>query len=91
MVFRYSGTKPEDWGVTGLVFIAESHISLHTFVERSFINIDVFSCKDFAADRVIKDLKDKFELVKIRSCLVKRKWDATDLSDSEEILQLNHV
>src|SRR5829696_383876 len=32
-VFRYSGVKPEDWGVTGVVIIAESHISIHTFAE----------------------------------------------------------
>ncbi|MCX6005230.1 MAG: S-adenosylmethionine decarboxylase [Chloroflexi bacterium] len=91
MVFRYSGLKPQDWGVTGLVFIAESHISLHTFVERNFINIDVFSCKDFDADRIIADLKDKFELVKLRSCLVRREWDPAELRDSGEVLQLNTI
>ncbi|MDD5312945.1 MAG: S-adenosylmethionine decarboxylase [Dehalococcoidia bacterium] len=91
MVFKYSGVKPQDWGVTGLVFIAESHISLHTFVERNFINIDVFSCKDFDADRIISDLKDKFELVKLRSCLVRREWDPAELHDGAEILQLNTI
>ena len=30
-VFRYTGTVPEDWGVSGFVLIAESHISIHTF------------------------------------------------------------
>jgi len=91
MVFKYSGLKPQDWGVTGLVFIAESHISLHTFVERNFINIDVFSCKDFDADRIISDLKDKFELVKLRSCLVRREWAPAELHDGAEILQLNTI
>jgi hypothetical protein len=28
-VFRYVGTKPEDWGISGIVFIAESHICIH--------------------------------------------------------------
>jgi len=91
MVFRYSGKKHEDWGVTGLVFIAESHISLHTFVERNFINIDVFSCKDFDANRVVKDLKEAFELTRVRSCLLRREWKPEELPQSEEILQPNYV
>ncbi len=30
-VFKYSGLKPEDWGLSGFVPIAESHISKRTF------------------------------------------------------------
>lgn len=33
-VFRYQGTVEDDWGVSGVVLIAESHISIHTFPER---------------------------------------------------------
>ena len=91
VVFRYTGSKPEDWGISGLVFIAESHISLHTFVERNFINIDVFSCKDFDAEKVIGDLKEKFKLVKLRSCLIRREWKPDQLTEYSEILQLNTV
>jgi S-adenosylmethionine decarboxylase len=91
IVFRYSGIKPEDWGVSGLVFIAESHISLHTFVERRFINIDVFSCKDFNAEVIISELKSEFQLTRVRSCLVRRDWDPKDFKESDGILQLNSV
>ena len=91
IVFRYSGVKPKEWGISGLVFIAESHISLHTFVERNFINIDVFSCKDFDAPQIIKDLKDQFDLVKLRSCLIRRDWNPEELTEHEDILQLNSL
>ncbi|MFA5079443.1 MAG: S-adenosylmethionine decarboxylase [Dehalococcoidia bacterium] len=91
IVFRYSGAKPEDWGVSGLVFIAESHISLHTFVERAFINIDVFSCKDFDAERIIRDMRDKFELTRMRSCLVRREWEPGDLKECREVLEVHSI
>jgi S-adenosylmethionine decarboxylase len=91
IVFRYSGSKPEDWGVSGLVFIAESHISLHTFVERAFINIDVFSCKDFDAERIMRDMRDKFELTRMRSCLVRREWEQGELQECREALELNSI
>jgi len=72
VVLRYVGTKPEDWGVSGFVMIAESHISIHTFVERCFVNIDVFSCKEFDADRVIRDLTEKLKLTKVNSYILTR-------------------
>jgi len=89
VVFRYNGLKPEDWGISGLVFIAESHISIHTFVERQYMNIDVFSCKPFDSDRAIKDFVEKFGLTKIRSCLVNRDWDIATLDSEHKIHQLN--
>jgi len=91
LVFRYIGSRPEDWGISGFVFIAESHISIHTFVERCYINIDVFSCKDFDAEQVIKDLKDKFQLTKLSSRLINRDWKTSDLAEATDIPQLHSV
>ena len=91
LVFRYVGSKPEDSGISGFVFIAESHISIHTFVERSYINIDVFSCKDFDAEQVIKDFKDKFQLTRFSSRLINRDWNADDLAESTDAAQLHSV
>ncbi len=71
-VSKYIGSKPEDWGVSGFVLIAESHISIHTFPERSYINIDIFSCKEFDAERAIKDFQQKFGLTEVRSYILNR-------------------
>lgn len=77
-VLRYVGSKLEDWGISGFIFIAESHISIHTFVERNYVNIDVFSCKDFDTDKAIKDFQDGFQLIKSRTCLIDREWPSTE-------------
>ncbi len=61
-VLRYTGTKPEDWGVSGFVMIAESHISMHTFPERGLVWADVFSCKDFDATPILDEIKKRFSL-----------------------------
>lgn len=34
----------EDEGVTGIILLAESHISCHTWPERKFAAFDVFTC-----------------------------------------------
>jgi S-adenosylmethionine decarboxylase len=90
-VFKYVGSKPEDWGISGFVFIAESHISLHTFVERCYINIDVFSCKDFNAEQVVKDLKEKFKLTRLSSRLINRDWEIAELPEHPDTAQLHSV
>jgi S-adenosylmethionine decarboxylase len=54
-VFPYKGIKPEDKGITGFVVIAESHLSVHTFVEKGYAFVDLFSCKPFDTD-VARDL-----------------------------------
>ena len=36
-----------DYGVTGIVLIAESHISIHTFPKEGYFTMDIYSCKPF--------------------------------------------
>lgn len=61
-VYTYHGQTPEDWGVSGFVLIAESHISVHTFPDKGYVNIDIFSCKEFDATSSLDDVKQTFSL-----------------------------
>src|SRR2546428_14021496 len=71
-VFKYSGLRPEDWGLSGFVLIAESHISIHTFPEKNFVSVDIFSCKAFDADFASAYFKRAFEIEKVESSLLDR-------------------
>jgi len=71
-VFKYIGSKPDDWGISGFVLIAESHISIHTFPDRCYVNIDIFSCKDFDSEYAIQELKAIFEFDEIQKYLLNR-------------------
>ncbi len=59
-VFQYKGLKPEDWGLSGFVLIAESHISIHTFPDKNYLSFDIFSCKPFQHELAVKHLIEKF-------------------------------
>jgi S-adenosylmethionine decarboxylase len=61
-VFEYSGVKPEDWGVSGFVLIAESHIAVHTFPEHQQVWVDIFSCKGFDEIPAIDKIVEAFSL-----------------------------
>jgi S-adenosylmethionine decarboxylase len=76
-VVRYKGTKPEDWGVSGYVMIAESHISLHTFPERCLIWVDIFSCRAFDAAPIVDDLRRRFALREMQVNILERGLVAT--------------
>lgn len=82
-VFRYVGTKPEDWGITGFVIIAESHISVHTFPEHRYVNIDMFSCKEFDTDKAIAYLEEYFGLSRTESHVLARGMEYFHLKESD--------
>src|SRR3972149_3910733 len=60
------------------VLIAESHITIHTFVERRLLNIDIFSCKEFDAVEVVRQLREEFKLTRVRSHLLRRGLEYPD-------------
>ena len=47
-------------GVSGVIVLSESHISIHTWPERNFAAIDVFMCGAAQPLRTIDVLKDAF-------------------------------
>ncbi|OGL43647.1 MAG: S-adenosylmethionine decarboxylase proenzyme [Candidatus Schekmanbacteria bacterium RBG_16_38_11] len=71
-VFRYTGLKPEDWGVSGFVLIAESHISIHTFPCKNYLSLDIFSCKNFDAEKAVSYIREIFEIKKYQMNLFDR-------------------
>lgn len=54
------GEKPEDAGITGVVIIAESHISIHTFPWKGFVTIDVYSCHPFEQKAAVAFARELF-------------------------------
>ena len=50
----------EGGGISGVAVLAESHISVHTWPERSFAAFDVFMCGDARPVDAIKALKEAF-------------------------------
>jgi S-adenosylmethionine decarboxylase len=71
-VFEYTGVNPQDWGVTGFVIIAESHISVHTFPEHGYVWVDIFSCKEFEAPQARDIVIDAFGLERYTENVLER-------------------
>ncbi len=49
-------------GVTGIVLIAESHVSVHTWPEYELVNLDIFTCGDTSkAEKAFKLFLERFK------------------------------
>lgn len=61
VVFTPGNDHKDPGGWSGFVIIQESHISLHTFVKRRFVTVDVYSCKEFDTKVTVEYLKKIFK------------------------------
>ena len=86
-VYTYHGPTPEDWGVSGFVIIAESHISVHTFPDRGYVNIDVFSCKEFDADEATAQVREFFPMDDVRSWVLDRGLEHLEPATAKAVVE----
>ncbi|MFA5519957.1 MAG: adenosylmethionine decarboxylase [Spirochaetota bacterium] len=48
-------------GISGIIVVAESHFSIHTWPEHSAAAVDIFSCGDFNHIAALKLIKEKIK------------------------------
>ena len=83
-VVTYKGSNESDWGISGVVLIAESHISLHTFPERNYLNVDIFSCKWFDSEKASCEVAKLFRVKGTKSKLIERGIEYLTDEEAEE-------
>lgn len=71
-VIRYEGKGWDKGGITGMVFLATSHISIHTFPANRFFSMDVYSCKPFDAEKAAAFITEKMGAKVVEKELIKR-------------------
>ena len=84
-VFRYHGVVPQDWGITGMVIIAESHISIHTFPEHKRFHMDVFSCKPFDCAQALALIERRLGVTRRAADVIQRPVIGEQVADAGEL------
>ncbi|MCH2037495.1 MAG: adenosylmethionine decarboxylase [Rickettsiales bacterium] len=59
-------------GITGVVMLAESHITIHTWPERSYIALDIFMCGACDPENAIDHLEKAFKPKDLNVTVIKR-------------------
>lgn len=65
--------------ITGVIALAESHLSIHTWPEKEYISLDIFVCNfweenSIKAKNLYKSIVKFFNPWKIEEKLITRKW-----------------
>src|SRR5215831_771396 len=60
-VFAHGEPGTAEYGLSGFVLIAESHISIHTFPVTGQVKVDIFSCEQFDVKQAVGLLRDYFK------------------------------
>jgi S-adenosylmethionine decarboxylase len=91
-VFRYNGAVPEDWGVSGFVLIAESHISIHTFPDKQYLSLDMFSCKPFDTDDAVETVRKHFRMQKYEKRVLDRGQEFPNtIQESAQVVRMDRM
>lgn len=61
--------------VTGVLVLAQSHLSLHTWPELGLANIDLLSYGDVDGDAVLGEIRERLEIVRAKVNCVPRAVD----------------
>jgi S-adenosylmethionine decarboxylase len=71
---EFAGNDIKDpGGYSGFVMIAESHISVHTFPNRKFVSMDVYTCKNgMDTEFICNYAKELFSLKDLEVNFIKR-------------------
>jgi S-adenosylmethionine decarboxylase len=78
-------------GVTGVLLLAESHISIHTWPEHSFAAIDLFMCAGCDAHDGIDALKRWFAPRRISIKALRRGTSRTATSQGDKLPNIKRV
>ncbi len=71
-VINVSSHKFAPHGVTALVLLAESHMSIHTWPEHGYAAVDIFACGKGDVDKSLKRLEELLPVKEVKVIKFKR-------------------
>ena len=71
-VINASSHKFSPHGVTALILLAESHISIHTWPEHGYAAVDIFACGEGDAEASLERLKELLPVKELKVLKIER-------------------
>ncbi len=72
IVLYHKAKEPKESGVTGTIILAESNITIHTYPEKKWFALDIFSCKEFDINKTMRYLIKKLKISRYKKRILKR-------------------
>lgn len=58
-----TGNFEDEGGITGVVVISTSHMSIHCWPLQRFLSLDAFSCKNFDSNKAIQIIREHLKVI----------------------------
>jgi S-adenosylmethionine decarboxylase len=71
-VLFHNAENIENSGVTGIILLSESHITIHTFSNRGEFYMDLFSCKPYDVKIVRDYINEMFKIGRLEEQTIRR-------------------
>lgn len=72
LVLYHKAEGVSESGVTGVIILSESNITIHTYPEKKWFALDIFSCNEFNVEKVKDFIKKKLKVFKEECKLFRR-------------------
>lgn len=70
---QQTGKFEDEGGITAIVVISTSHLSIHCWPLQKFFSLDAFSCKDFNADLTFAIVRETLGVSKANVSILQRR------------------
>jgi len=72
LIIDHIAKEETESGITGTIILAESSITIHTYPNKNWFCLDIYSCKEFEVKNVLKYLNKKLKIDNCKTKLLKR-------------------
>ncbi|MBR9706024.1 hypothetical protein GOV14_03250 [Candidatus Pacearchaeota archaeon] len=75
LVINHTADDNLESGITGVIILAESSITIHTYPNKKWFTLDIYSCNEFDIGSAINFLVDKLKVTKYKKQIIMRGED----------------
>lgn len=79
---KATGNFEDEGGTSVILAITTSHLSLHAWPLQKYVAMDVFSCKDYKAEKALNFIRKKISIQAESTLVVKRMKPSEDSTQS---------
>ena len=72
IVISHKAKQESESGITGTIILKESNITIHTYPNKKWFCLDIYSCKEFELDNTINYLIKELKITKHKKRILKR-------------------
>jgi S-adenosylmethionine decarboxylase len=72
IIMNHKAKEKTESGITGVIILAESNIIIHTYPNKKWFCLDIYSCKEFNLNKTMNFLNKELKIKNCKKRILKR-------------------